>query len=88
MTGSGSDTIVFRDDGRSDNVLDFNIYADTLLFDDTGEPAGTTYRQLVNNGTIDVFYDGVDTLLEYGGSDILLFDVHPAELNNSNVLIG
>jgi Ca2+-binding RTX toxin-like protein len=87
-TGPGSDTVVFRDDGRSDDVVDFDVYADTLLIDDTGEPAGTTYRQLVNNDTIDVFYNGIDTLLEYGGSDILLFNVHPAELDNSNVLIG
>ena len=88
VTGGGSDTIVFRDDFRSDDLVDFNFRADTLLIDDTGEPAGTTYRQLVNNGTIDVFYDGVDTLLEYGGSDVLLYDVHPAELDNGNVLIG
>jgi hypothetical protein len=27
-------------------------------------------------------------LLEYGGSDILLFNVHPAKLNNGNVLIA
>ena len=88
MTGAGSDTIVFRDDGRSDDLVDFNSRADTLLIDDTGEPPGTTFRQLVNNGTIDVFFDGVDTLLEYGGSDILLFNVRPGELDNGNVLIG
>ena len=86
-TGRGYDTVVFRADNRSDDVLDFNFRADTLLIEGTGKPPGTTYRQLVNNGTIDVFYDRFDTLLEYRGSEILLFNVHPAELNNSNVLI-
>ena len=88
VTGAGSDTIVFRDEARSDDLVDFDSRADTLLIDDTGEPPGTTFRQLVNNGTIDVFFDGVDTLLEYGGSDILLFNVRPGELDNGNVLIG
>jgi Ca2+-binding RTX toxin-like protein len=87
VTGAGSDTIVFRDNARSDDLVDFNSRVDTLLIDDTGEPPGTTFRQLVRNGTIDVFFDGVDTLLEYGGSDILLFNVRPGELNNGNVLI-
>jgi Ca2+-binding RTX toxin-like protein len=86
-TGRGYDTVAFRADGRSDDLLDFNFRADTLLIEGTGKPPGTTYRQLVNNGTIDVFYDRFDTLLEYRGSEILLFNVHPAELNNSNVLI-
>ncbi len=78
---------MFRDNARSDDLVDFNSRVDTLLIDDTGEPPGTTFRQLVRNGTIDVFFDGVDTLLEYGGSDILLFNVRPGELNNGNVLI-
>ena len=88
VTGGGSDTIVFRDEARSDDLVDFDPFADTLLIDDTGEPSGTTFRQLVNNGTIDVFFDGVDTLIEYGGSDILLYNVRPGELDNGNVLIG
>jgi hypothetical protein len=54
----------------------------------TGEPAGTTFTELVNDGTIAVYDNGLDTLIEYRGSDIVLFDIDPAFLNNGNVLIG
>lgn len=88
VTGSGRDTVVFRGDGRSEDLVDFNVDLDTLLIAGTGSRPGITFTQLVNNGTIDVFYDGVDTLIEYGGSDILLYDVPPGWLDNGNVLIG
>lgn len=88
VTGGGADTVVFRDDGRSDAVLDFHVDFDTLVFAGTGEPRGTTFTDLVWDGTIAVYDTGIDTILRYGGSEIILAGIDPFFLDDGNVLIA
>jgi len=62
------------------------VYEQALLF------AAAHHRQQMRKGSQIPYLSHLMSVsalvLEYGGSDILLYDVRPGELDNGNVLIG